>query len=73
METLVEVDDALVTSRADAWISEHLASAAPVVSCHRSWRQRLLTDPVQSLAARLAQLLGRLLAVRRQRRRLKAK
>jgi cardiolipin synthase len=73
METLVEVEDALVTSRADAWISEHLASATAVTSCHRSWRQRLLTDPVQSAAARLAQLLGRLLAMGPRRRRLKAK
>jgi cardiolipin synthase len=73
LETLVEVEDALVTSRADAWISEHLARATPVIACHRSWRQRLLTDPLQSVAARLAQLLGRLLDMRPTRRRLKAK
>jgi cardiolipin synthase len=73
LETLVEVEDALVTSRADAWISAHLADAAAVVSCHRSWRQRLLTDPVQSIAARLAHLLGRLLRMRQARRRLKTK
>jgi cardiolipin synthase len=72
METLVEVEDPLVTSRADAWINEHLATAAPVLACHRTWRQRLLTDPLQSVAARLAHVLGRLLRLR-PRRRLKAK
>ena len=73
METLVEVDDALVTSRADAWISEHLAVASQVDAIHRSWRQRLLTDPLQSAAARLAQLLGRLLNLGQLRRRLRGR
>jgi cardiolipin synthase len=71
LETLVEVDDALVTSRADAWIDEHLSKALAVMECHRAWHQRILTDPLQSMAARLAQLLGRLLSWGQLRRRVK--
>jgi cardiolipin synthase len=64
LETLVEVADRDVTARAEAWITHHIQSSEPVLECRRTWRQRLVTDPLSVLAARLTQLLGRLLRKR---------
>ncbi len=67
LETLVEVEDAAVVGRAEQWIEEHLAAARRIDrwEVRRSLWQRALTDPLGLLAARLVQLLGRLLRVRR--------
>jgi cardiolipin synthase len=64
LETLVEITDATVVPSADAWIERHIAAARRIawLDCERSRWQRWLGDPLGLLAARVAQLVGRLLA-----------
>jgi cardiolipin synthase A/B len=67
LETLVEVEDPDVVPRADAWIESHLAGSRRVSidECARTWWHRGFGDWLGLAAARLAQIFGRLLNVRR--------
>jgi cardiolipin synthase A/B len=67
LETLVELEDPEVVPRAEAWIEEHLAEARRVTleDCARSFWHRWIGDGLGLIAARFAQLFGRLLNVRR--------
>jgi hypothetical protein len=67
LETLVEVEDELVVRDAERWIEEHLARGQIVTRamCAAMTLRRRLADWLGLLAAELAQLLGRLLRVRR--------
>ncbi len=67
LETLVEVEDVVVVARADDWIEAHLDGARRVTldDCARSWGHRLVGDGLGLWAARFAQWLGRMLALRR--------
>lgn len=67
LETLVEVDDEAVVRDAERWIESHIASGVRVTEAMcaaRTLRQRF-GQWLGLLAAELAQLLGRLLRVRR--------
>ena len=67
LETLVEVEDAEVVPRADAWIESHLAGSRRVTldECARTWWHRGFGDWLGLVAARAAQVVGRLLNLRR--------
>jgi cardiolipin synthase len=67
LETLVEISDATVVPSAEDWIERHIADARRVawVDCEGSRWQRWIGDPFGLLAARVAQLVGRLLAAGR--------
>ncbi|HEY2748900.1 MAG TPA: phospholipase D-like domain-containing protein [Polyangia bacterium] len=67
LETLVEVDDADVVPRAEAWIESHMAGsrAITLADCASTWWRRALVEWTGLLAARAAQVLGRLLSLRR--------
>ena len=67
LETLVEVEDPEVVPRADAWIESHLAGARAITlaDCSSTWWRRALVEWLGLLAARAAQVFGRLLNVRR--------
>jgi len=66
LETLVEVEDALVVRDAEHWIESHIATGQHVTveSCARSAWQRWIGDRFGFVVAELAQLLGRLLRIR---------
>jgi cardiolipin synthase len=67
LETLVELEDPEVVSRAEEWIEEHLADSRRIhlEECARSLWHRVVGDRLGLLLARLAQLVGRLLSLRR--------
>ena len=67
LESLVEVEDLEVVPRADAWIESHLQTARPITlaDCSTTWWHRWFVDWLGLVAARAAQLFGRLLNVRR--------
>mgnify|MGYP001548698120 CR=1 FL=1 len=67
LETLVEVEDVEVVPRAEAWIESHLATARAITlaDCSTSWWHRWFVDRLGLLAARAAELVGRLLNLRR--------
>ena len=67
LETLVEVEDAEVVPRADAWIESHLSGSRRVTldDCARTWWHRGFADWLGLIAARAAQIIGRLLNLRR--------
>jgi cardiolipin synthase len=67
LETLVEIEDLEVVPRADAWIEEHLATARTITlaDCATNWWHRWFVDRLGLVAARAAQIFGRLLNVRR--------
>ena len=66
LETLVEVEDVEVVPRAEAWIESHLATARAITlaDCSTSWWHRWFVDRLGLLAARAAELVGRLLNLR---------
>lgn len=66
LETLVEVDDALVVRDAERWIESHIDESQRVTEeqCARSTWQRWVGDRFGFVVAELAQLLGRLLRLR---------
>jgi cardiolipin synthase len=67
-ETLVEVTDAHLVGQADAWIEDHFARSRPITSMEAStWRQRWLLDPLGRLVARLADMIGVVIARRKRR------
>lgn len=69
LEGLVEVDDAPVVARGEAWIQDHFARSRQMTSVESSSRvQRWLLDPLGRLVARLADAVGRAIAGHRQRR-----
>jgi cardiolipin synthase len=67
LEALVEIADPAIVPHAESWIEAHLARARAIewADCVRSRWQRWIGDRLGLLAARVAQLLGRLLDVRR--------
>jgi cardiolipin synthase A/B len=67
LETLVEVEDALVVRDAEHWIESHMQSGTLVTDemCRAKTLRQRIGDWLGLLAAELAQLLGRLLRVRR--------
>jgi cardiolipin synthase len=67
LETLVEIEDLEVVPRAEAWILSHLdgARAITLADCSSAWWHRWFVDWLGLVAARAAQLFGRLLSVRR--------
>jgi cardiolipin synthase len=67
LETLVEVEDATVVARAESWIESHLATARAITlaDCSTTWWHRWVVDRLGLVAARVAQLFGRLLNLRR--------
>ena len=65
LETLVELEDPDVVPRAEAWIESHMAAATRVASCDRSLWQRAVVDQISLIAARLVELFGQLLNIRR--------
>lgn len=65
LESLVELDDPDVVPRAEEWIVSHLGQASAVLSCHRSFWQRAVLDQISLVAARMVELFGRLLNIRR--------
>jgi cardiolipin synthase len=67
-ETLVEVTDTHLVKQADAWIEDHCARSRPVTSVEAStWRHRWLLDPLGRLVARLADMIGVIIARRKRR------
>jgi cardiolipin synthase len=70
LEALVEIVDPSVVPPAERWIERHLGEARAIEwsDCSRSRWQRWCGDRLGLLAARVAQLLGRLLDGRRPRR-----
>jgi len=70
LETLVEVTDAHLVYKADAWIESHFARSRAMTSVGAStWRQRWLLDPLGRLVARLADMIGVVIASRKLRKR----
>ena len=67
LESLVEVADVDVVPRAEAWIESHLGTARAITlaDCTSTWWRRALVEWLGLVAARAAQLFGRLLNVRR--------
>lgn len=65
LETLVELCDAHVVASAESWIESHLAEARLITACPRSFWQRTVVDQISLLAARLVELFGQLLNLRR--------
>ncbi len=67
LETLVEVEDAEVVPKAEAWIESHMAGsrAITLADCASTWWRRALVEWLGLIAARAAQVLGRLLSLRR--------
>ena len=65
-ETLVEVTDTHLVGQADAWIEDHFLRARPMTAVEAStWRQRWLLDPLGRLVARLADMIGVIIARRK--------
>jgi cardiolipin synthase len=67
LETLVELEDPHVVKRADEWIEEHIAGSRRITmeECRRSAWHLWVGDRLGLVMARLAQLFGRLLSIRR--------
>jgi cardiolipin synthase A/B len=66
LETLVEVGDARLVTRGEAWIQDHFTRSRPITNVEASSRlQRWVLDRLGLLVARVAEMLGRLLAMRR--------
>ena len=69
LETLVEVTDTHLVKQAEAWIESHVARSHQITSVEAStWRQRWLLDPLGRLVARLADMVGVVIAGRKLRR-----
>jgi len=69
LETLVEVTDTHLVKQAEAWIENHVARSHQITSVEAStWRQRWLLDPLGRLVARLADMVGVVIAGRKLRR-----
>lgn len=65
-ETLVEVSDPNLVQQGEAWIQDHFARSRPMTSVEAStWLNRWVFDPLGRLVARLADMVGRMLAGRR--------
>jgi cardiolipin synthase len=65
-ETLVEVADANLVQQGEAWIQDHFARSRSMTSVEAStWVHRWLFDPLGRLVARVADIVGRMLAGRR--------
>jgi cardiolipin synthase A/B len=69
LETLVEVTNAQVVRKGEAWIEDHFARSRSITSVEASSRLHAwLLDPLGRLVARLADATSSLIASRRQRR-----
>jgi cardiolipin synthase len=68
LETLVEVADSHLVAQAEAWIQDHFARSRQMKSVEAStWPHRWLLDPLGRLVARLADILGVVIASRKRR------
>jgi cardiolipin synthase A/B len=68
LETLVEVADPHLVEQVDAWIQDHFARSRSMTSVEAStWLHRWLFDPLGRLVARLANMIGVMIASRKQR------
>jgi cardiolipin synthase len=68
LETLVEVADTHLVEQADAWIRDHVARSRVMTSVEAStWLHRWLFDPLGRLVARLANMIGIVIASRKRR------
>jgi cardiolipin synthase len=68
LETLVEVADTRLVAQVEAWIQDHFARSRSITSAEAStWRQRWLFDPLGRLIARLVNMVGVVIASRKQR------
>jgi cardiolipin synthase A/B len=68
LETLVEVADTHLVGQAEAWIQDHFARSRSMTSVEAStWQQRWLLDPLGRLVARLANMIGVVIASRKRR------
>jgi cardiolipin synthase len=66
LETLVEVSDANLVQQGEAWIQDHFARSRSMTSVEAStWLHRWVFDPLGRLVARVADMVGRMLAGRR--------
>lgn len=66
LEALVEVDDTHVVDQAEAWIQDHFARSRKMTCVEASsWLHRWLFDPFGRLVARLADMIGRVIASRK--------
>lgn len=65
-ETLVEATDTHLVEQVEAWIENHLARSRFMTSVQAStWHQRWIFDPLGRLVARLATVIGVVIASRR--------
>jgi cardiolipin synthase len=73
LETLVEVEDAHLVEQAEAWIQDHFARSRSMTSVEAStWAHRWCFDPLGRFVARLADMIGVIIA-RRKRNKSRAK
>lgn len=68
LEALVEVTDPETVAEGESWIEDHFANSPPMPVDESTLRlQRWLLDPLGRLVARVADVIGRLMASRRRR------